>query len=170
MGLNKFVLGAAVIAMSYLCTPASAKDYQLFSLDYDAGEWVEMLPEDSDGKGVNMLTLFNEDAETLLSINSQVMEDELSPEEFQTSAQEMLALMKQNGMYISAESYDEEKGCYQGKGQLKGMPLELQVFAKDKVLLLVISVGKDIPAGLALAEHIKPTWQPPEQQLSSNED
>lgn len=152
--VKKLALGCGLMALGFLANVAQAKDYKLFSLDFD-DNWVEMMPEQGDQTGAYMVNLMNNKDQVMLMITTKKMDAELNAEQFQIAAKTMVELMKQRGMSVSKQGYDDDDEIYYAQGTIKKMPYKMHIFVKDGVLFDVISAGNDIEAGLDMIDEIE---------------
>lgn len=152
--VNKLVLSCGVMALGFLGNPAMANDYKLFSLDL-GDDWVEMMPEQGDNADTYMLNLLNKQDKVMLMITTKKLDVKMDEETFKTAAKTMVELMKQRGMSVSKQGYDEGDEYYYAEGVLQKMPYKMRILVKDNVLLNVISAGEDIDAGLDMIDEIE---------------
>lgn len=152
--VNKLVLGCGVMALGFLGNPAMANDYELFSLDL-GDDWVEMMPEQGDETDNYILNLFNKQDNAMLVITTKKLDIKMDEEMLKTAAKTTVELLKQRGMTVSKQGYDEGDEYYYAEGLLQKNPYKMRVLIKEDVMLNVLSIGKNTDAGLDMIDEIE---------------
>lgn len=151
----RLILFSVAVLMSLLSLAVSAKDYNLFSLDYDYEQWVEVVKETPDEIGANNVILVNIDSQAMLSIMTQELGTTLSNEEIEARCRIIVDYYRQNGLTVKESSFDQNTGMFMCKGEYDSMPFEMHLYVNKTILVVVSAHGANTQPSFELARQMK---------------
>lgn len=135
---------------------AWANTYRYFDLELTS-EWVELLAEQVDEVGNGQVNLINNQRNTLLSIISVKLSQNINKQQLDIASKILVNMMQRKiGLQVSAQGLDKNNDYYIVHGVINKLPCTIRIRACNQVAFIEISAGDDLKAGLTLGEKITP--------------